>query len=170
MTMFKRSGLAIVILSLTLISIASSALGDSWKEATEAFGRKQYATAMKLLRPLAENGHAAAQYQIALMHKMGLGVSKSEKEARKWSRLAAKQGHTEAQVLLGSLYYKKEGNESPEVIKAYMWYEAAAAQGNAEAQKEVATITKELSPQQLAEAQAKAQQCKSSNYEKCDGD
>ncbi len=170
MTMLKRSGLVIVILSLALISVVSSAHADTWKEAMEAFGRKQYATAMKLMRPLAEKGHAAAQYQVALMHKMGLGVSKSEKEARKWSRLAAKQGHTDAQVLLGSLYYTKEGNESPDVIKAYMWYEVAAAQGNPEAKKEVATITKELSPQQLAEAQAKAQQCKSSNYEKCDGD
>src|SRR5258706_15535874 len=70
----------------------------------------------------------------------------------------------------GQSLLPKEGNESPDVIKAYMWYEVAAAQGNPEAQKEVATITKELSPQQLAEAQAKAQQCKSSNYEKCDGD
>ncbi len=131
MTMLKRSGLVIVILSLALISVVSSAHADTWKEAMEAFGRKQYG---------------------------------------KWGRLAAKQGHTDAQVLLGSLYYTKEGNESPDVIKAYMWYEVAAAQGNPEAQKEVATITKELSPQQLAEAQAKAQQCKSSNYEKCDGD
>jgi TPR repeat protein len=125
---------------------------------------------MKMFRPLAEKGHAAAQYQVALMHKMGLGVPKSEKEARKWSRLAAKQGNTQAQLLLGSLYYTKEGSESPDVLKAYMWYEVAAAQGNPEAQKEVATIGKELTPQQLADAQAKAQQCRSSNYEKCDGD
>ena len=167
MTMFKRSGLAIVILSLALISIASSTHADTWKEATEAFGRKQYETAMKLMRPLAEKGHAAAQYQVALMHKMGLGASKGEKEARKWSRLAAKQGNTQAQLLLGSLYYAKEGSESPELVKAYMWYEVAAAQGNPEAQKEVATIGKEVTPQQLADAQAK---CKASNYEKCDGD
>jgi uncharacterized protein len=95
-------------------------------------------------------------------------VPKSEKEARKWSRLAAKQGNTQAQLLLGSLYYTKEGSESPELVKAYMWYEVAAAEGNAEAKKEVATIGKELTPEQLADAQARAQQCKSSNYEKCD--
>jgi TPR repeat protein len=170
MRMFKLSNLAIPILSLALLSVASSAHADSWKDATKAFAQKRYAAAMKMFRPLAEKGHAAAQYQVALMHKMGLGVSKSEKEARKWSRLAARQGNTDAQLLLGSLYYKQEGSESPDVVKAYIWYEVAAAQGNAEAQKEVATITKELTPQQLADAQAKAQQCKSSNYEKCDGD
>ena len=170
MTIFKISRLMIVILVLSLISVAPPAHADSWKEATKAYAQKRYAAAMKMFRPLAEKGHAAAQYQVALMHKMGLGVPKSEKEARKWSRLAAKQGNTQAQLLLGSLYYAKEGSESPDVVKAYMWYEVAAAQGNPEAQKEVATIGKELTPQQLADAQAKAQQCRSSNYEKCDGD
>src|SRR5258706_13834973 len=101
MTMLKRSGLVIVILSLALISVVSSAHADTWKEAMEAFGRKQYATAMKLMHPLAEKGHAAAQYQVALMHKLGLGVSTSEKVAQKGSRLAAKQGTTQAQVLVG---------------------------------------------------------------------
>jgi uncharacterized protein len=170
MTIFKISRLMIVIVSLSLISVVPAAHADSWKEATKAYAQKKYAAAMKMFRPLAEKGHAAAQYQVALMHKMGLGVPKSQREARKWSRLAAKQGNTQAQLLLGSLYYTKEGNESPDVIKAYMWYEVAAAQGNPEAQKEVATITKELTPQQLADAQAKTQQCKASNYEKCDGD
>jgi uncharacterized protein len=170
MTIFKISRLMIVILSLSLMSLAPPAHADNWKEATKAYAQKKYAAAMKLFRPLAEKGHAAAQYQVALMHKMGLGVPKSEKEARKWSRLAAKQGNTQAQLLLGSLYYAKEGSESPELVKAYMWYEVAAAQGDSEAKKEVATIGKELTPQQLADAQAKAQQCKASNYEKCDGD
>ena len=163
MTIFKISRLMIVILALSLSSVAPPAHADSWKEATKAYAQKRYAAAMKMFRPLAEKGHAAAQYQVALMHKMGLGVPK-------WSRLAAKQGNTQAQLLLGSLYYTKEGSESPDVLKAYMWYEVAAAQGNPEAQKEVATIGKELSPQQLSDAQAKAQQCRSSNYEKCDGD
>ena len=113
MTIFKISRLMIVILSLSLMSVAPPAHADNWKEATKAYAQKKYAAAMKLFRPLAEKGHAAAQYQVALMHKMGLGVPKSEKEARKWSRLAAKQGNTQAQLLLGSLYYTKEGSESP---------------------------------------------------------
>jgi hypothetical protein len=83
MTIFKISRLMIVILSLLLMSVAPPAHADNWKEATKAYAQKKYAAAMKLFRPLAEKGHAAAQYQVALMHKMGLGVPKSEKEARK---------------------------------------------------------------------------------------
>ena len=50
------------------------------------------------------------------MHRMGLGVPKSGEEARKWSRLSAKQGNPEAQTLLGSLYYKTSGEESPDTV------------------------------------------------------
>jgi uncharacterized protein len=165
---FGRFGLAAAILLLGLAANGPVAQADSWKDATAAFAHKQYAKALKLFKPLAEKGHAVAQYNIALMHKMGLGVPKSEKEARKWARLAAKQGHAEAQQLMGSLYYKRAGQESPDVLRAYIWLEASAAQGNAEAQKNLATLTKKLTPQQIAEAREKAQKCKSSGYDKCE--
>jgi uncharacterized protein len=156
------------ILLLGLATNAPAVRADSWTDATAAFARKEYAAAMKMFQPLAEKGNALAQYTIALMHKMGLGVTKSEKEARKWARLAAKQGNADAQLLMGSLYYKQSGEESPDVLKAYVWYEAAAGQGNAEAKKDLVSLTTEMTPQQIAEAREKAQKCKSSGYELCD--
>ena len=168
MGIFKHSGLAAVVLALALTSIGSSAHAGKWEDGTKAFARKEYAAAMKLLRPLAEKGHALAQYQVALMHKMGLGVTKDQKEAKKWSRLAAKQGNPQAQLLLGSLYYTHDSDESPDVVRAYMWYEAAAEQGNAEAKKELVSLSKEMSPQQVTDARDKAQKCVSSKYELCD--
>jgi TPR repeat protein len=165
---FGRFGLATAILLFAVTVNAPAAQADSLKEATTAFAKKKYAAAIKLLRPLAEKGNAIAQYKVAVMHRMGLGVPKSEKEARKWSRLAAKQGNPEAQTLLGGLYYKASGEESPDTVRAYIWYEAAAAQGNAEAKKDLASLEKELTPQQVAEAREKAQKCKSSSYAQCD--
>ena len=130
--MFRFSGLtaAILLLGLTANIPAANA---SWEEATKAFAKKEYAAAVKLFRPLAEKGNALAQYQVALMHRMGLGVTKDQKEAKKWSRLAAKQGNADAQLMLGSLYWKADGQESPDVVRAYMWYEASAQEGNTEA-------------------------------------
>ena len=168
MRIFGRFGLAAATLLFALTAHGPAAQADSLKEATTAFAKKQYAAAIKLFRPLAEKGNAIAQYKVAVMHRMGLGVPKSEKEARKWSRLAAKQGNPEAQTLLGSLYYKASGEESPDTVRAYMWYEVSAAQGNAEAKKDLAVLTKELTPQQVTEAREKAQKCKSSGYEQCD--
>jgi TPR repeat protein len=165
---FGRFGLATAILLLALTAHGPAAQADTLKEATTAFAKKQYAAAAKLFRPLAEKGNAIAQYKVAMMHKMGLGVPKSEKEARKWARLAAKQGHAEAQQLMGSLYYKQSGQESPDIVRAYIWMEASAAQGNAEAQNDLTSLTKEMTPQQIAEARDKAQKCKSSGYDKCE--
>src|SRR5450759_1757135 len=129
--------MAAAILLFGLTAIGSVANADSWKDGTAAFARKEYAAAIKLCRPLAEKGNALAQYKVAMMHKMGLGVPKSQKEARKWSKLAAKQGNADAQQLLGSLYYTASGEESPDILRAYMWYEMSATQGNSEAQKDL---------------------------------
>ena len=168
MRIFGRFGLAAATLLFALTAHGPAAQADSLKEATTAFAKKQYAAAIKLFRPLAEKGNAIAQYKVAVMHRMGLGVPKNEKEARKWSRLAAKQGNPEALTLLGSLYYKTGGAESPDVVRAYIWYEAAAEQGNAEAKKDLASLTKELTPQQVTEAREKAHKCKSAKYEQCE--
>ncbi len=165
--MFRWTGLAAMAVAGSMIAMPSAGAG-SWDEGMKAFARKEYAAAAKLFRPLAEKGNAVAQYRIAMMHKMGLGVSKDRKQAEKWSRLAAKQGNADAQVLLGSLYYKGDGKEPDDIAKAYMWYDIAAAQGNDEAKKELVTVSSGLTPQQVAAAQAKAQACKSSGYQQCD--
>jgi TPR repeat protein len=165
--MFKLSGLAVAVLIAGLTANVSVA-NATWDEAAKAFAKKEYQVALKLFRPLAEKGNVLAQYNIALMHRMGLGVTKDQREARKWSRMAAKQGNTDAQVMLGSLYAKAEGGESADVSRAYMWYEVAAEQGNAEAKKELAVISKELTPQQISNAKALAEKCKASKFEQCE--
>jgi TPR repeat protein len=167
MGMFKVSGLAAAIVFFGLTANVSVA-NASWDEAMAAFAKKEYAAAAKLFRPLAEKGNALAQYRIAMMHKMGWGLTKDQKEAKKWSRLAAKQGNADAQLLLGSLYYKADGDESPDIVRAYIWYDVSAEQGSAEAKKEIASISKEMNPQQIADAQERAKKCKSSKYEQCD--
>jgi len=165
--LLKQFGLA-VVLFVGLAGFGSAAHAGSWEDGMAAFARKEYAAAMKLLRPLAEKGNAFAQYRIALMHKMGFGVNKDQREAKKWSRLAARQGNSDAQVLLGSLYYTKEGNESPDVMLAYMWYEVSASLGNADASREIALISRDMTPRQIVEAREKAQKCKASGYELCE--
>ena len=166
--MFRFTGLTVAIVAFGVIISAPVAHAGTWEDGLKAFARKEYAAAAKLFRPLAEKGNAVAQYRIALMHKMGLGVSKDRKQAQKWSRLAAKQGNPEAQVLLGSLYYTGEGKESEDIEKAYMWYDVAAMQRNDEAKKELAAVSSQLTSQQIGEARAKAQKCASSGYQQCD--
>ncbi len=54
------------ILSLCLI-IAPSAWGD-YQDGRKAYNRGDYTTALKELRPLAEQGHAGSQYLLGYMY------------------------------------------------------------------------------------------------------
>ena len=57
----------------------------------------EYDTAIAEWKPLAEQGHANAQYSLGSMHQYGDGVIEDYKEAAKWYRLAAEQGNASAQ-------------------------------------------------------------------------
>ena len=168
MGILKFTALALSIFAFCLTANIQTAEAGKLEDGVKAFAKKEYEAAAKLLRPLAEKGNAVAQYRIAMMHRMGLGLPKDRKQAQKWSKLAATQGNPEAQQLLGSLYYKGEGAEPDDVSRAYMWYDVAATQGNTEAQKDRDTVAKELTPVQLTAAREKAAKCKASKFAQCD--
>ena len=119
------------ILSLCLI-IAPSAWGD-YQDGRTAYNRGDYATALKELRPLVEQGHAEAQYLLGYMYYKGRGVGQDGEEATTWFRKAAEQGDVKAQYLLGYMYYKGQGI-GQDGEKAEKWLLKAAEQGHAKAQ------------------------------------
>ena len=49
-----------------------------------AFEAKNFAQSLALLAPLAEKGHADAQYRLAIMYQNGLGMVRNELQAMKW--------------------------------------------------------------------------------------
>lgn len=61
------------------------------------------------LRERAEQGDAAAQYELGLGYKLGERVPQDAVEAARWYRLAAEQGYASAQYGLGSAYYSGDG-------------------------------------------------------------
>ena len=71
------------------------------------------------------------------MYANGEGVPEDDKEAVKWYRLAAEQGHAQAQYNLGLMYANGEGvpEDDKEAVK---WYRLAAEQGHAQAQSTLA--------------------------------
>jgi hypothetical protein len=65
-----------------------------------AFEEGDYAKALSEWRPLADQGHAEAQYRLGKMHEKGWGTAKDSDAALRWYRLAAKQGHEQAKKIL----------------------------------------------------------------------
>lgn len=94
----------IFILSLYLI-LAPSAWGD-YQDGRTAYNRGDYAIALKELRPLAEQGHAKAQFYLGEMYYKVKTMEQDDDEAVKWVYKAAEQGLDRAQYLLGEMYYK----------------------------------------------------------------
>jgi hypothetical protein len=103
--MLKRI-LAGVVLSLMLTGAAAA---GPLEDGITAAKRGNYATALRLLRPLAEQGRAFAQYNLGLMYAEGQGVRQDDAEAVKWYRLAAVQGVAFAQYNLGLMYAEGQG-------------------------------------------------------------
>src|SRR5512137_496566 len=95
-----KVGLVALVLGLGLAAPACTPLDD----ATVAYQRGDYATALRLFRPLAEQGDAAAQNYLGIMYATGRGVPRDDAEAVRWYRKAAEQGFTPAQRNLGIMY------------------------------------------------------------------
>ena len=83
--MLKRI-LAGVVLSLMLTGAAAA---GPLEDALAAYQRGDYATAMRLLRPLAEQGDAKAQSNLGVRYDEGRGVPQDYVQAYMWFDLAA---------------------------------------------------------------------------------
>ena len=91
-------GLAWCLLALP---VAAGQLEDG----IAAHDRRDDVAAIKLLRPLAEQGDAAAQEELGLLF---FGKSRPA-EALKWHLLAAEQGNVDAQYEVAEQYYWGRG-------------------------------------------------------------
>ncbi|OMH39190.1 caspase family protein [Motiliproteus sp. MSK22-1] len=74
-----------------------------------AFDRANYATALKIWLPLAQEGNAEAQTHVGQIFEKGLGQHADYQMAVNWYSKAAKQGYSRAQINLGHLYEKGLG-------------------------------------------------------------
>ena len=123
-------------LCLTVAVLLGSA-GMSWSaHLDKGFAAAQsgdYATALRELTPLAEQGDALAQAVLGTMYDKGKGVPQDYKTAVKWYTLAAEQGTAVAQFNLGEMY--RNGQGVPQDYEtAVKWFRLAAEQGAAIAQ------------------------------------
>jgi TPR repeat protein len=82
-----------------LLSFANPAVAGSLEDADAAIKRRDYATAVRLIRPLAEQGNANAQYNLGTFYDNGLGVPLDKVRAYMWFSLSAAQGREGAAAL-----------------------------------------------------------------------
>ena len=122
------------------------------------------ASAVRELKPLAEQGNPEAQFNLGSLYYQGWGVPQDYREAAQWMRRAAEQGYLFAQTTLGSLYAAGlhrviEKDDS----QALMWFILAASQGDMEAMELRDAAAERMTPTQITEAQRLAQEFKPQN-------
>jgi hypothetical protein len=142
----KRIGLLLVALTLC---------GQAWagplEDANAAYLRRDYATALQLLRPLAEKGDPDAQINLANMYFDGNGVAQDYAESVKWYLAAADQGSADAQIALGFLY--EYGEAVPQdYVQAHKWFDLAGSSLYRD------TLAAKMTPAQIADAQKLARE------------
>src|SRR5215813_2364104 len=94
-----------------------------------AYDRANYATALKVWLPLAEQGDASAQTNVGEIFEKGLGVPPDYAAAAEWYRRAAERGYSRAAISLGNLY--EQGHGVPkDPVQALGWYRKAAGLGD----------------------------------------
>jgi hypothetical protein len=85
---FKHSIAVILLVMGFAAPLAAGPLDD----VNAAIKRRDYATALRLVRPLAEQGDANAQYNLGVFYDNGLGVPQDKVHAYMWLNLSAAQG------------------------------------------------------------------------------
>lgn len=157
------------LMALTAVPASAAPFDDG----IDAYYQNDFAKALRLWLPLAEDGNANAQNNLGAMYENGQGVAADMKEAARWYRRAAEQAHTDGQMNLGRLYTTGQGIPE-DLVRAHMWLTIATDRsmggmlwGAADALAARTAVAARLTPEQLTLARQMAKRCVESNYWEC---
>jgi TPR repeat protein len=129
----------ISLLLLLLAGFSPLSHGNDLEQGIYELNRGEFHAAIEQFRPLAAEGYAPAQYQMAIVYQHGYGVAKNGMKALSLFELAAKQNYPDAQFELALIY--TEGKlVSQDLKKAYALTHKAAQKGLASAQFNLAVM------------------------------
>jgi TPR repeat protein len=100
----------------------------------------------------ADEGYAPAQLYLGLLYLSGKGVDRDYGQAVRYLTLAAEQNEADAQFLLGGIYFG-DTVVPHNYVESYKWFRLASIKGNGESQNPLDSVSKRMSPQQVAEAE-----------------
>jgi len=85
----KNLTITICLTLALLLGSTGTSWGADYQKGASAFKSRDYATAAREFRPLAEQGNVICQYYLGWMYEMGLGVIKDPAYAYMWFNIAA---------------------------------------------------------------------------------
>ncbi len=148
--MLRRAFLAVSL----ILGWAGCAWAGPLEDGVAAYKKRNYEVAMKLLKPLAEEGNPVAQETVGRMVERGKTVKADFREALDWYQKAADQGDALAQGHVGRIYRTGFFNGRADFGNALKYYRMAAEKNVAVAQLGLGSMYKagEGVPENEAEA------------------
>jgi len=127
--------------------VAAVKADDTFQQGLAAYQNKNYLTASRLFKPLAQQGRVDAQRYLGLMYDKGLGLPQDYHKAVTWYKRAASQHDSAAQYHLGLKYDIGEGVPEDD-MQAYIWFAISFNNGFEPAAGALRVLNKTLSTQQ----------------------
>lgn len=150
----KCTGRALFLGCLLLLpSLPAHAEGDALL--IPALGRcslntapEDLAQALAACQQAAQQGDAAAQYELGEFHYDGTRAPRDLAQALHWFEQASLQGNAQAQLRLGSMFFRGEGVPANNV-QAYIVLKMAAINGSDEAMDSADQVAAQMSREEL---------------------
>lgn len=140
---------------LALGVIAGAAAAGPLEDGCKAMHGRDYERAVRVLGPLAKQGNAVAQFNLAVMLDEGLGLPQNYDQAFKWYRRAAEQGLVEA-MYVTSYFYRQGRGRQQNTVEALKWINLAASAGLPHADAERKEQEDQMTRAAIAEGQARS--------------
>jgi TPR repeat protein len=134
--MFRRGAsrkISALVASAVFLLTVNSGMSGTFDDALDAARRGDYAVALRLWLPMAQQGDPSAQNNVAQMYAQGHGVTQDYAQALHWWRKAASSGLVDAENSIGFSYHEGIG-VAQDFTEAANWYRRAAEKGHALAQ------------------------------------
>src|ERR1700704_2542456 len=100
--MNKRTIVGCLAVAAQILGIPAAFAGP-WEDGMAAYNRGDYVPAIRLFRPLAEQGNPKAQNVLGVMYRKGEGVARNSVRAFIWFSVAAARGDAKAKAGLRSV-------------------------------------------------------------------
>jgi hypothetical protein len=114
---------------LLALGLFGAAIAGPLEDGLTAYQDGDYAEALRLWRPLANQGNAIAQAELGVMYTYGRGVPQNDAQAVAWLSKAAAQGNAWGEGRLGQMYLNGQGVQR-DYAQAHMWLRKGAEQGD----------------------------------------
>jgi TPR repeat protein len=128
MNAYVRKALALSAATALFLGASAASAADV-KAGVDAWQAGNFAAAIAQWRPLADAGDADAQYNLGQAYKLGRGVPLDLRVAQGWYEKAARQGHPQAEAILGLILF-----QNGQRAAAVPWLRKGADNGDPRAQ------------------------------------